>query len=90
VEDLVLSLSAKGLTNGEISPHLAEVYGADVSKQTMSTITDKVMDGMVEWQNRPLDRSTTLRGARSPFVSRTLRLSNYEVDEPPACTDCKP
>jgi putative transposase len=56
VEDLVLSLSAKGLTTGEISAHLAEVYGADVSKQTISTITDKVTDGMAEWQNRPLDR----------------------------------
>ena len=56
VEDMVLSLSAKGLTTGEISAHLAEVYGADVSRQTISTITDKVMDGMAEWQNRPLDR----------------------------------
>jgi putative transposase len=56
VEDMVLSLSAKGLTTGEISAHLGEVYGADVSKQTISTITDKVMDGMAEWQNRPLDR----------------------------------
>ena len=56
VEDMVLSLSAKGLTTGEISAHLAEVYGAQVSKQTISTITDKVMDGMAEWQNRPLDR----------------------------------
>ncbi|MCM3885206.1 IS256 family transposase [Frankia sp. R82] len=55
VEDLVLSLSAKGLTTGEISAHLAEVYGAQVSKQTISTITEKVMDGMIEWQNRPLD-----------------------------------
>lgn len=56
VEDMVLSLSAKGLTTGEISAHLGEVYGAQVSKQTISTITDKVMDGMAEWQNRPLDR----------------------------------
>ena len=56
VDDLVLSLSAKGLTHGEIAAHLAEVYGADVSKQTISTITDKVMDGMAEWQNRPLDQ----------------------------------
>jgi transposase-like protein len=55
VEDLVLSLSAKGLTTGEISAHLAEVYGAEVSRQTISTITDKVMEGMAEWQNRPLD-----------------------------------
>jgi hypothetical protein len=35
--------------------HLREVYGADVSKQTISTITDKVIEGMAEWQNRPLD-----------------------------------
>jgi len=56
VDEMVLSLSAKGLTHGEISAHLAEVYGAEVSKQTISTITDKVMEGMAEWQNRPLDR----------------------------------
>jgi transposase-like protein len=55
VDEMVISLSAKGLTTGEISAHLAEVYGADVSRQTISTITDKVMEGMAEWQNRPLD-----------------------------------
>lgn len=38
-----------------LSAHLAEVYGAQVSRQTISTITDKVMEGMSEWQNRPLD-----------------------------------
>ncbi|MGA5453165.1 IS256 family transposase [Streptomyces umbrinus] len=56
VDEMVLSLSAKGLTHGEIAAHLAEVYGAEVSKQTISTITDKVVEGMAEWQNRPLDR----------------------------------
>ncbi|WP_378238486.1 IS256 family transposase [Actinomadura harenae] len=55
VDEMVLSLSAKGLTHGEISAHLAQVYGASVSRQTISTITDKVIEGMVEWQNRPLD-----------------------------------
>jgi putative transposase len=55
VDEMVLSLSARGLTHGDISAHLAEVYGASVSKQTISTITDKVMDGMSDWQNRPLD-----------------------------------
>ena len=55
VEDMVLSLSARGLTHGDISAHLAEVYGAEVSKMTISTITDKVLEGMAEWQNRPLD-----------------------------------
>jgi transposase-like protein len=56
VEDLVISLSAKGLTTGEICAHLGEVYGAQVSKQTISTITDRVLDGMAGWQSRPLDR----------------------------------
>jgi transposase-like protein len=55
VDEMVLSLAAKGLTTGEISAHLAEVYGASVSKQTISTITDRVVEGMSEWQNRPLD-----------------------------------
>ena len=50
-----ISLSAKGLTTGEVQAHLAEVYGAQVSRQTISSITDKVLDGMAEWQNRPLD-----------------------------------
>ncbi|ODA69310.1 Transposase, Mutator family [Streptomyces sp. AVP053U2] len=55
VDEMVLSLSAKGLTHGEISAHLAGVYGAEISKSTISTITDSVMAGMTEWQNRPLD-----------------------------------
>jgi putative transposase len=55
VDELVLSLSAKGLTTGEVQAHLAEVYGAEVSRQTISTITDKVVEAMAEWQNRPLD-----------------------------------
>jgi transposase-like protein len=55
VEEMVISLSARGLTHGEIAAHMAEVYGAEVSKQAISVITDKVMEGMAEWQNRPLD-----------------------------------
>ena len=55
IDGLVISLSAKGLTHGEIAAHLAEVYDAQVSKQTISTITDRVIEGMSEWQNRPLD-----------------------------------
>jgi hypothetical protein len=55
VDEMVISLSAKGLTHGEIAAHLAEVYGAEVSKQTITTITDRVMEGMSEWQGRPLD-----------------------------------
>lgn len=55
VDEMVLSLSAKGLTTGEIADHFAQVYGQSMSKDTISRITDKVIAEMVEWQNRPLD-----------------------------------
>ncbi|MDX6201104.1 MAG: putative transposase, partial [Frankiales bacterium] len=56
VDQIVLSLTARGLTTGEVSAHFAEVYGASVGKDTISRITDAVLEAMTEWQNRPLDR----------------------------------
>ncbi|MGH3338704.1 MAG: transposase, partial [Propionibacteriaceae bacterium] len=56
IDEIVLSLTARGLTTGEIAAHFAEVYGAKVSKDTISRITDKVIDQMTEWANRPMDR----------------------------------
>jgi transposase-like protein len=55
VDDMVISLVAKGLTTGEVQAHLAEVYGAEVSRDTVSTITDRVLEGLAEWQSRPLE-----------------------------------
>src|SRR5690242_9488877 len=55
VDEMVLSLYAKGLTTGEISAHFAEIYGASVSKETVSRITDKVLEEMQDWAHRPLD-----------------------------------
>jgi len=56
VDQIVLSLTARGLTTGEVAAHLADVYGASVSKDTISRITDKVVEEMSSWQARPLDR----------------------------------
>jgi putative transposase len=55
VDEIVLSLYAKGLTTGEISAHFEEIYGASVSKETISRITGKVLEEMQAWQARPLD-----------------------------------
>jgi len=55
VDELVISLTAKGLTTGEISAHLADVYGAEVSRDTISRITDAVVEELAGWQSRPLD-----------------------------------
>ena len=55
VDEIVLLLYAKGLTTGEISAHFAEIYGASVSRETVSRITDKVIEEMNDWAVRPLD-----------------------------------
>jgi len=57
VDEVVLSLYAKGLTTGEISAHFAEIYGASVSKETVSRITDKVLEEMNDWSARPLEET---------------------------------
>jgi len=56
IDEIVLSLTARGLTTGEVAAHFDDVYGASVSKETISKITAKVIEEMTEWQNRPLDR----------------------------------
>jgi putative transposase len=52
----VISLYAKGLTTGEIQAHLAEIYDTQISRETISKITDQILEDMVAWQARPLDR----------------------------------
>jgi len=56
VDSMVISLTAKGLTTGEIEAHLAEVYSTNISRETISKITDRVLDDLGDWLNRPLDR----------------------------------
>jgi putative transposase len=52
----VISLYAKGMTTGDIQAHLAEIYGTEISRDTISRITDAVVEDLLGWQNRPLDR----------------------------------
>jgi len=52
----VLSLYARNMTTGDIQSHLFEVYGTDISRETISKITDQIVPDMAAWQNRPLDR----------------------------------
>jgi putative transposase len=55
IDEIVLSLTARGLTTGEVAAHFEDVYGAKVSKDTISRITEKVVAEMAEWSSRPLD-----------------------------------
>ena len=58
VDDLVISLVAKGLTTGEVTAHLAEIYGAEVSRDTISAITDRVLEAWPSGSPGPWTRST--------------------------------
>jgi putative transposase len=55
VDDMILSLYARGMTTRDIEAHLAEVYGTQVSPALVSAVTGVVADEITEWQNRPLD-----------------------------------
>jgi putative transposase len=54
-DDKVISLYARGLSTREIQAHLREIYGAEVSPDLISTVTDAVTAEAAEWQSRPLD-----------------------------------
>jgi len=72
VDEIVLSLYAKGLTTGEISAHFAEIYGASISKETVSRITESVIAEMQDWVSRPLD------SGRIPSVVANLQDGRFE------------
>ena len=55
-EDLILSLYSKGMSVRDIQLHLDDLYGYELSTQTISNITEKIMEQANEWQNRPLDK----------------------------------
>lgn len=55
IDQIVGSLTARGLTTGEIAAHFGEVSGARVSKDTISRITEKVTAELAEWSAPPLD-----------------------------------
>src|SRR4051794_24042671 len=50
VEDMILSLYARGMSTRDITAHLAEVYGAQVSAATISRVTDVVTDEVTAWR----------------------------------------
>ena len=54
-DDKIISMYAGGMTYEEIRGHLTDIYGVEVSKDFITTVTDKVLDDVRAWQNRPLD-----------------------------------
>jgi transposase-like protein len=58
------------MTTSDIQAHLVEIYGTEISRDTISRITDGVVEDLVGWQNRPLNRTDieALRVARRPVT----------------------
>jgi putative transposase len=56
LDDKILGLYAGGMTVRDISAHLAELYGVEIGRDTISRVTDAVLDDVAAWRSRPLDR----------------------------------
>ena len=55
LENIIVSLYAKGMSNSDIEQQIHEIYNFELSTSTISRITDKVVNDIVAWQNRPLE-----------------------------------
>lgn len=55
IENVIVSLYAKGMSNSDIEDQIHQIYGFEVSRSTISRITDTIAEDIIAWQNRPLD-----------------------------------
>lgn len=55
LENRILAMYAKGMSNRDIEDHLRDIYGVEASASLISRITDKILPAVAEWQSRPLD-----------------------------------
>lgn len=69
IEDKILSMYAKGMSQRDIAETIEDLYGFNISHETISEITDKVIDKLEEWQNRPLKKLYTFLFVDCMYVS---------------------
>ena len=55
IENVIISLYSKGMSNSDIEEQIREVYNFEVSTSTISRITDRISSDIIAWQNRPLE-----------------------------------
>ena len=76
IEDKVLSMYARGMSQRDIAQTVEDIYGFELSYETISKITDRVLNQVEEWQNRPLKKFYTFLFVDCMYV--TLR-REYET-----------
>ena len=69
IEDKVLSMYARGMSQRDIADTIEDIYGFDISHETISSITDRVIETAQEWQNRPLKKFYTFLFVDCLYVS---------------------
>lgn len=69
IEDIVLAMYAKGMSQRDIADTIEDIYGFEISHETISTITDRVIATANEWQNRPLKNFYTFMFVDCLFVN---------------------
>ena len=69
IEDKVLSMYAKGMSQRDIAETIEDIYGFEISHETVSNITDRVMGQAEEWQDRPLKKFYTFLFVDCLYVS---------------------
>ncbi len=55
IDAQILSLYSGGMSYSDIRDHLMEIYGVAISKGTLTSVTDRVLPQIRQWQNRPLE-----------------------------------
>lgn len=55
LEEAIISMYGRGMTTADISDHVKEIYGTEVSEGTISNVTNRIIEHIKEWQNRPLE-----------------------------------
>ena len=81
IEDKVLSMYAKGMSQRDIASTIEDIYGFNISAETISGITDKVLEEVQEWQNRPLKKFYTFMFVNCMYMSikKEYETKNYAV-----------
>ena len=81
IEDKVLSMYAKGLSQRDIAETIEDIYGFEISHETISEITDKVIEQLEDWQNRPLKKFYTFLFVDCLYVTmrKDYETKNYAV-----------
>lgn len=69
IEDKVISMYAKGMSDRDIADTVEDIYGFSISHETISNITDRVIETADEWQNRPLKKFYTFLFVDCLYVS---------------------